>query len=175
MSGIEINKIVGAILSAALVITVINFIGDALVSPKQQTAAAVIVASAPAAATMAKPEKDPPIAQLLASATTASGKKAFKKCQSCHNAAEGAKNKIGPNLWDVVGNKKAAAAGFKYSGALTGLGGSWSYEDLDAFLKNPRKFAKGTKMTFSGVKKAGDRAALITYLRSLSPAPKPLP
>ncbi len=175
MSGLEINKIVGAILSAVLVITVINFIGDALVSPKPQKAASVSVASAPPAAAMAKPEKDPPLAQLLASASVASGKKAFKKCKSCHNAAKGAKNKIGPNLWNVVGNKKAGVAGFKYSGALKGLGGSWSYEDLNAFLKSPKRFAKGTKMTFSGVKKAGDRAALIAYLRSLSPAPKPLP
>ncbi|MEE8334067.1 MAG: c-type cytochrome, partial [Alphaproteobacteria bacterium] len=130
----EINKIAGALLSAVLIVTVISFIGDALVNPLQKKAASVRTSAPPAASATAKPEKDPPIAQLLASAKVASGKKAFKKCKSCHNAAKGAKNKIGPNLWDIVGNKKAGVAGFKYSGALTGLGGNWSYEDLNAFL-----------------------------------------
>jgi len=59
--------------------------------------------------------------------------------------------------------------------ALKGLGGDWTYANLYAFLKSPKKFAKGTKMTFAGIRKAGERAALIAYLRSLSPAPKPLP
>ncbi len=174
MSVFEINKIVGALLSAVLVLVVVVIIGDTLVSPKQHKAAAVSVKATPAKSA-AKPAREPPLAQLLAAADTGAGKKAFNKCKSCHNAAKGAKNKIGPNLWNLVGNKKAAAAGYKYSGALKGLGGNWSYADLDAFLKNPKRFAKGTKMTFAGVKKAGDRASLIAYLRSLSASPKPLP
>ena len=70
---------------------------------------------------------------------------------------------------------KAEGSGFKYSDALKGLGGDWSYQDLDAFLVSPKAFAKGTKMSFKGLSKAKDRAAVIAYLRSLSDQPKPLP
>lgn len=173
MSGIEINKIVGAILSAALIAMVISIIGNALVHPRQHTAS-VNVPEAPAKEE-APPEKEVPIGQLLASADPAEGKKIFNKCKSCHDAEKGGKNKIGPNLWNVVGSDKATHEGFSYSSALTGLPGNWTYEDLDHFLKNPRSFAKGTKMTFAGLKKAKDRAAVIAYLRTLSDSPKPLP
>jgi len=115
------------------------------------------------------------IGALLAAADIGAGQKAFKKCKSCHSADKGGKNKVGPNLWDIVGNAKASKQGYKYSGALKGLGGEWTYNDLDGFLANPRGFAKGTKMSFSGVKKEGQRATLIVYLRSLSDQPKPLP
>jgi len=112
---------------------------------------------------------------LLASADPERGKKVFKKCKACHSADEGGKNKVGPNLWDIVGRAKGAAAGFKYSGAMTEKGGDWAYQDLDSFLTNPKSFVSGTKMSFSGLKKAADRAAVIAYLRTLSAAPKSLP
>jgi len=112
---------------------------------------------------------------MLADADADKGRKLFKKCVACHTPDEGGKNKVGPNLWDIVGGAKAAREGFKYSKALAGLGGEWSYADLDAFLRKPKEFAKGTKMAFAGFKKPGDRAAVIVYLRGLSGAPKPLP
>ena len=112
---------------------------------------------------------------LLASAAPDKGAKVFKKCKSCHSVNKGGKNGVGPNLWNVVGKAQASAEGYKYSGVLQGLGGEWSYENLDAFLMSPKNYAKGTKMSFSGLKKAGDRASVIAYLRSLSDAPKPLP
>ncbi len=113
--------------------------------------------------------------KLLASADLGKGKKVFKKCASCHSAAEGAKHKVGPNLWDVVGRAKASAAGYVFSGALKDKGGDWSFSHLDQFLINPKSYAKGTKMSFSGLKKIGDRAAVIAYLRTLSSSPKSLP
>ena len=58
---------------------------------------------------------------------------------------------------------------------MAGAGGAWGYDELDAFLANPKAAIKGTKMTYAGVKKATDRAALILYLRTLSDAPPPLP
>ena len=174
MSGFEINKIVGAILSAALVTMVISLIGNALVHPKQHTAS-VHVPEAAATHPAAEPKKELPIAQRLPAAKVAVGAKIFNKCKSCHNADKGGKNKIGPNLWNVVGNNRAAHPGFSYSQALKGLGGKWSYEDLDKFLTNPGAFAKGTKMTFAGLRNGDERADVIAYLRTLSDSPKPLP
>ncbi len=130
--------------------------------------------STPAAAT-GGPSGDGTVAALLASADAGDGKKIFKKCKACHTADKGGAHKVGPNLWDVVGRAKAAAGGYKFSGVLAGLGGAWTFADLDAFLAKPRAFAPGTKMTFNGVRKAADRAAVIAYLRSLSDSPKPLP
>ena len=112
---------------------------------------------------------------LLASAAPDRGVKVFKKCKSCHTVAKGGKNTVGPNLWDVVGKAKASTAGFAYSGVFKEMGGDWTYADLDAFLLSPKGYVKGTKMSFAGLKKAGNRAAVIAYLRSLSDSPKPLP
>ena len=158
----------------------VNAIGDLLVSPKPIKTAVFPAGgeakAAPAAEGSAAPATDAAGAlTMLASADAAAGEKAFKKCKACHSTANGAKHKIGPNLWDIVGRAKASAAGYKFSGALADLGGDWNYQDLDGFLANPKGFANGTKMSFSGIKKADVRAALIVYLRSLSDQPKPLP
>ena len=115
------------------------------------------------------------LAALLASADPADGKKVFNKCKACHTVDQGGKNKVGPNLWDVVGAPKAQVEGFSYSDAMSGLGGDWTYEDLDAYLTKPKDFAPGTKMTFAGLKKPEDRASVIIYMRTLSDSPKPLP
>ena len=130
--------------------------------------------SAPATGT-GGPSGEGTVAALLAAADAGDGKKVFKKCKACHTADKGGAHKVGPNLWDVVGRAKAGAAGYRFSGVLAGLGGAWTFADLDAFLAKPRAFAPGTKMTFNGVGKAADRAAVIAYLRSLSDSPKPLP
>ena len=130
--------------------------------------------SAPATGT-GGPSGEGTVAALLAAADAGDGKKVFKKCKACHTADKGGAHKVGPNLWDVVGRAKAGAAGYRFSGVLAGLGGAWTFADLDAFLAKPKAFAPGTKMTFNGVRKAADRAAVIAYLRSLSDSPKPLP
>ncbi len=112
---------------------------------------------------------------LLSSASPEKGANLFKKCKSCHTTKKGGKNTIGPNLWNVVGRAMASNAGFKYSKVLKGKVGHWSFAELDAFLANPKSYAKGTKMSFRGIKKNEDRADLLVYLNSLSDAPKPLP
>lgn len=184
MSSLDINKFVGAILVTLLMIWVIGMIGDALVHPGKPHAPAMVAgdstAPAPkkakaAAKTAAAPAGRPAIAALLAKASAADGKKVARKCAACHSLTDGGKNKIGPNLWNVVNAPKAGKGGFKYSGALRDKGGKWTYEDLNAFLASPKTFAKGTKMVFAGIKKAGDRAAVIKFLRSLSASPAPLP
>ena len=116
-----------------------------------------------------------PAAALLASADVAKGRKLFKKCVACHTSSDGGKNKVGPNLWNIVNSERGKRAGFGYSKAFKATAGNWTYDSLDAFLTKPKAYIKGTRMMFAGVKKARDRAAVIAYLRSLSDAPAPLP
>lgn len=107
----------------------------------------------------------PSLATLLASGDAAAGEKLFAKCMACHTAEQGGANGIGPNLFGVVGKPIGQhVAGFAYSTALSGHGGDWSYENLDEWLKSPRGFANGTKMSFAGMSGAEDRANVILYL-----------
>jgi len=101
----------------------------------------------------------------------AKGAKVFNKCKACHNAEVGGGNGTGPALYGVVENDIAAQEGFKYSSALTNLPDNWTYEALDSYLAKPSNYAPGTNMTFFGLKKASDRAAVIEYLRVADPAP----
>lgn len=112
---------------------------------------------------------------LLASASSEKGANVFKKCTGCHTVEKGGANKVGPHLWGVLGRDKGGVGDFAYSDAIKGLGGKWGYEDLDHFLRSPRDYAKGTKMTFAGLKKASDRADVILYLRENTDNPPPLP
>lgn len=141
---------------------------------------------------MPKPKKKPaeffadvPLNELLAAADVASGRKLLIKCKACHIMEKGGTNKLGPPLWDIVGAKVARAEGFAYSEAMAvvgatgrymaGVGATWSYELLDAYLADPRKFMPGTKMIFPGFRNPKNRAAAIAFLRSMSDDPKPLP
>jgi cytochrome c len=176
MSTFELNKIVGAILVALLIMTVIGIIGDNLVKPRGHgTEAAMGGNNKPAAETPSAPSGPAPIAPLLAKADPKKGEQDAKICATCHNFKEGQGKKIGPDLWNVVERPKASVKGFDYSSALKKKGGNWSYEDLNHWLWSPSSFAQGTKMTFAGIKDDQKRADVIAYLRTLSESPKPLP
>ena len=99
-------------------------------------------------------------------ADVAKGKKVFNKCKACH-AVDKPKNKLGPHLVEIIGRASAQAKGFKYSKAMKAANLVWDEETLDAFLIKPKKFLKGTKMSYVGLKKAKDRENVITYLKSL--------
>ncbi len=116
-----------------------------------------------------------PIAFYLASADVAKGEAVFKKCAACHNADKGGPNALGPNLWGVLGKPHGHAAGFAYSDALKGVPGNWDWDGMSAWLKSPKAYAPGTKMTFAGLSKPEDRANLIAFLNSRSDSPLPLP
>jgi cytochrome c len=177
MSSFEINKIVGAILLAGIIAMVTGFIADLLVRPTAVEHAAVSVPAQQAAAVeaLAPAEEAPPIATLLAGADPAAGEALAKRCATCHTFVKGGAKKVGPNLWDIVGAKPAHMAEFAYSPAITGLTEPWDYEQLDKFLASPKAYAPGTKMSFAGMKKIEERAAVIAYLRTLSDSPRPLP
>ena len=108
-----------------------------------------------------------PIATLLASADIAKGEATFAKCTSCHTINAGGANGIGPNLHAVVGEAIGqGAGGYAFSDALKSKGGTWTFEELDAWLKSPKAYAPGTKMTFAGLSKPEDRANLIAWLNT---------
>lgn len=121
-------------------------------------------------------DEGPGLAALLASGDVAAGEKASQgRCGTCHTFDQGGAVKQGPNLFGVMGKPIGKhAAGFAYSSALSGHGGDWSYENMDAWLKSPKAFAAGTKMSFAGLSNAQDRANIILYLRQQGGGP-PLP
>ncbi len=173
------NKVIGAVLMTGIIVMGSGFVADLLVPPQHMEASvyAVAMPAAPsdggaAAAQAAGPE---PVATMLAAADIGAGQKLAKKCGACHSFDKGGGKKVGPNLWDVVGRELASVGGFRYSKALAGVGGAWGYEELNGFLLKPKKFAPGTKMALAGLKKPGDRANLIAWLRTLSDSPRPLP
>lgn len=107
-----------------------------------------------------------PIAVMMQTADVAAGEQVFKKCSACHTINQGGANGIGPNLWATMGKPLASHAGFAYSDALKAVGGTWTFEQMDAWLASPRRFADGTKMSFAGLSSAEDRANLIAYLNA---------
>ena len=112
--------------------------------------------------------------ELLTIASIESGKKVSSKCIACHGFNSGGGNRIGPNLWNILGTNKANAAGFNYSDSLKSIGGEWSIEEMNLWLKSPKKYAPGNAMSFVGLRKDKDRANLIAYLNSMSDKPIPL-
>lgn len=95
----------------------------------------------------------------------ASGEKVFKRCKACHYADK-EKNKTGPHLVNVIDRKAGSIEGYKYSKAMAASGLVWDEATLTAYLKAPKKFLKGTKMAFAGLKKDADIKNLIAYLKT---------
>lgn len=116
-----------------------------------------------------------PIAVYLAAADPAQGEAVFKKCVTCHTIAKGGPNQLGPNLWGAMGKPHGHAPGFPYTDALKSKPGVWDWESMSAWLKSPKGYAPGTKMTFAGLSKPEDRANLIAYMNQQSDSPLPLP
>jgi len=111
-------------------------------------------------------EAEKPIAFYLATSDAAKGEAVFKKCAACHNADPGGANALGPALFGTMGKPLAGHAGFAYSDALKGVGGTWDWDKMSAWLSNPKKFAPGTKMTFAGLSNPEDRANIMLFLNS---------
>ena len=116
-----------------------------------------------------------PLPVRFASADVGRGENAAKKCAACHTFGKGEPNRVGPNLWGVVGRPKASEAGFNYSAAMKAQKGNWTPEDLDVYLTNPKAMVPGTNMTFAGIPRGKERADVITYLNTKSDKPVELP
>ena len=107
------------------------------------------------------------IASLLPTADVAKGADVFKKCASCHTVNQGGANGVGPNLYATLGDEIGhGKGGFAFSEALSGKGGKWDFEAMNAWLTSPKAFAPGTKMSFAGLSKPEDRANVIAYLNA---------
>ena len=95
------------------------------------------------------------------------GEKVFKKCKSCH-VDDKEKNKTGPHLVGIIGREAGSVESYKkYSKAMKASGIIWNAETLDGYLTSPKKYLKGTKMAFAGLRKEKDRQDIIAYLESL--------
>lgn len=139
------------------------------VTPQEATDAAEPAESAAVAEPqeIAAPAEEP-VAAAFDADLAAAGEKVFRKCRACHEVGADAKNKLGPQLHAIVGRTVGAVDGFKYSSAMASHGGTWSEEYLAEFLANPKKAMKGTKMSFAGLKKESDIAAVTEYLKSVA-------
>lgn len=173
MNNLEFNKIFAAILVAGITASFSGFLSQKLVHGRELKENAykiegVADASGAGAAIEAKPE---PILAMLAGADVAKGEQIGKVCATCHNFTKGGPNAIGPNLYGVVGRARGTHEGFAYSDAMKAKGGNWALADLNKFLWKPKWFVEGTKMSFVGLKKPEDRAAVIAWLRTLSDSP----
>jgi cytochrome c len=178
MDSFELNKVAGAVLGSVLLLLVVNEIGNFLVHPTHLEKSVLAIDTgdeSSAADAKEAAEAGPSLAVLLADADAGKGEKVAKKCTACHSFEAGGANKIGPALYGVIGRGVASHEGFSYSSALAGLGGDWGYKELDGFLANPKQYAPGTKMSFAGLKKPGDRADLIAYLRQQHDSAPALP
>jgi len=180
MDSFELNKILGAVLGTCLLTLALNIAASAIFAPEKpaKPGYAIAVAEQPSAASpgaagAAAPSE--PIETLLAKASVERGEAAAKKCAACHTFEKSGPNRIGPNLWGVVGRPRASVAGFNYSAAMKGKGGEWTFEELNKFLAGPTSYIPGTTMTFAGMPRGTERADVIEYLRNRADSPVPPP
>jgi cytochrome c len=177
MDSNEVNKLLAGLLGTVFVVFSVGIVSDALfASPAPEKPGFAIEAAEPAEGGPAAPAAaEKPIADLLANASAEQGAAIFKKCQACHSGEKGGPNKVGPDLYGIVGRPVASHEGFKYSAAIKAKGGNWTFEDLNAFITSPKTAVPGTAMAFAGIGQAQERADLLAYLRTLSENPEPLP
>jgi len=179
MDSFELNKILGALLFSCLCLLSLNIAAGAVFAPHKPAKPGFEVAEQEAATKgggAGQPAvPDEPIEKLLASAAVDKGENASKKCAACHTFGKGEPNRVGPNLYGVVGRERGSHAGFNYSAGMKGKPGKWTVEDLNTFLQNPKGFVPGTSMGFAGVPRGSERADLIAFLNSKSDSPAPLP
>ncbi|WP_299029684.1 c-type cytochrome [uncultured Sulfitobacter sp.] len=106
------------------------------------------------------------------------GAQVYKKCASCHQVGDGAKNRVGPQLNGLFGRVAGTVDGVKYSESMVRMGNDglvWTAETLDAYIENPRALVSKTRMSFRGIKDEQQRSDLMAYLRIYSDNPANIP
>ncbi|GAA0786539.1 cytochrome c family protein [Roseibium denhamense] len=181
MDSFTLNKAAGAVLMVLILTMGVGIVSDIIFQPTipGKPGYEIVVASAEDATSEVTPEPDiVPISERLLAASASDGEGVARKCAACHAFEKGGANKVGPGLWNVLGNQPGTHDGFGYSSAMVAYGeenGEWTYEGLDNFLAAPRNYIDGTSMSFAGLRKPEERADLIAYMREQSDSPLPLP
>lgn len=169
------NTIAGWVLAGGIAALGLSILSGMYFKPHHGEEKGVTIEGVEEEAAAGGGEADKPIAFYLASADPAKGADVFKKCAACHTVDKGGKSGTGPNLWGALGKPHGHVPGFAYSDALKAVPGVWDWDSMSAWLKSPKAYAKGTKMTFAGLSKPEDRANIIAYLNQNSDSPMPLP
>jgi cytochrome c len=179
MDSFELNKVLGAILATCLILLVLNFSAQAIFAPSKLEKPGYDIAvkeeAAEGGAKEAAAAPSEPIEKLLQTASVEKGAASAKKCAACHTFDKGGPNRVGPNLFGVVGRERATQPGFNYSAAMKGKSGTWTYDELNKFITSPKGYIPGTAMGFAGIAKDGERADVIDYLHTRADSPMPLP
>lgn len=175
---LEMNKLAAAVLVAGLSAMVVGKVTDVLYHPQPAKERGYSIDVPEVAATGAPAVEEGPalIAEYTANASVERGQALAKACVACHSFEKGGANKVGPNLYAIIGSHYGHMADYAYSKALLERKDEiWEVQSMSEFLTKPQKYLPGTKMGFAGIKKPEDRADVIAYLNSLSDNPKPLP
>ena len=180
MDTFEVNKIIGAVLAALLLIvgskTTLDIVYREHKAEKPGWALPITeVSHSGAPEKAAEPFDAKQVVSLVAKASADGGKDTFKRCLQCHTPEKGGPNRVGPNLFGVVGRKPGTSAGFPYSEAMKTHNANWTFPELATYLHDPRAAIPGNKMAFAGIKDNAELADLLAYLRTLSDSPAPLP
>jgi len=180
MDSFEWNKIAGAVLGTLLFVVAVKIASEMIFEVPMPLKPGYVVQGVPAATSggaAAQPAEEPlpDFGTVLAKADIGKGQQVSQRCQQCHDLSKGGPDKIGPNLWGIVGRARASRSSFSYSSAMSSSHAPWTFEALFRYLKSPQAVVPGTKMSFAGLPSAQDRINLIAWLRTQSDSPVAIP